>query len=158
MVVFAVDTSSPHDGLRRWGAFQCIRRSLRVDHTHLQSHQRNDLTYVPAGTSRRVRREDAIWQWLSYKSWLASDAAVRSQADVLADRSKSSPLLSIVCMTTASLRATATAARLKPTRSLSLRPHLCRPLSAELRVRMTVAASKRSPRRWRSPRREMWPS
>jgi hypothetical protein len=40
----------------------------------------------------------------------------------------------------------------------SLRPHLRSPLSAELRVRMTVAASNRSPRTWRSPRREIWPS
>jgi hypothetical protein len=31
-------------------------------------------------------------------------------------------------------------------------------LSAELRVRMTVAATKRSPSTWRSPRREIWPS
>lgn len=41
----------------------------------------------------------------------------------------------------ASLRASATAALLNPTRSLSWRPHVRKLLSAELRVRMTVAAS-----------------
>jgi len=45
------------------------------------------------------------------------------------------------CITTASFRATATAARLKPIRSLSLSPHVRRELSAEVRVKMTVAAS-----------------
>lgn len=54
---------------------------------------------------------------------------------------KSSPVLSIVCMITANLRATATAARLKPILSRSLRPHVRRLLSVEQRVRMTAAAS-----------------
>jgi hypothetical protein len=49
--------------------------------------------------------------------------------------------LSIVCMITANLRATATAARLKPTLSRSLRPYVRRLLSTEQRVRMTAAAS-----------------
>jgi len=55
-------------------------------------------------------------------------------------RSKRSPVFNIVCMTIASLRATATAARLKPTFSLSLSPQERRVLSARLRVKMTVAA------------------
>ena len=54
---------------------------------------------------------------------------------------KSSPVLSIVCMITANLRATATAARLKPILSRSLRPHVRKLLSVEQRVRMTAAAS-----------------
>jgi hypothetical protein len=54
---------------------------------------------------------------------------------------KSSPVLSIVCMITASLRATATAARLKPIFFRSLRPHVRRLLSAAQRVRMAAAAS-----------------
>jgi hypothetical protein len=37
---------------------------------------------------------------------------------------KSSPVLSVVCMITANFRATATAARLKPILSRSLRPHV----------------------------------
>lgn len=56
-------------------------------------------------------------------------------------RSKNSPVLSIACIVTASFRATATAARLKPILSRSLRPHVRRLLPAQLRVRMTVAAS-----------------
>src|SRR4051794_607905 len=47
----------------------------------------------------------------------------------------------MACITTASFRATATAARLKPIRSLSLSPHVRSELSAEVRVRTTVAAS-----------------
>ena len=66
--------------------------------------------------------------------------SVGSQAVTPADRSKNSPVFSIVCMTTASLRATATAARLKPTLSLSFSPHDRSALSARLRVRSTVAA------------------
>src|SRR6516165_5278530 len=53
----------------------------------------------------------------------------------------SSPVLSIVCIITASLRATATAALLKPILSRSCRPHVRRVLWVELRVRMTAAAS-----------------
>src|SRR6478609_4717012 len=54
---------------------------------------------------------------------------------------KSSPVLSIVCIITASVRATATAAVLKPILSRSFRAHVPRVLSVELRVRMTAAAS-----------------
>lgn len=56
-------------------------------------------------------------------------------------RSNSVPSLSIACIVTASFLASATAARLKPMRSLSFNPQLRRSLSAELRVRMTDAAS-----------------
>ena len=54
-----------------------------------------------------------------------------------------SPVLSMLCMMIASLRATATAARLKPNRSRSLSPQLLRLLSflALVLVRITVAAS-----------------
>ncbi len=44
-------------------------------------------------------------------------------------------------MITANLRATATAARLNPILSRSPMPHLRKPLSVELRVRITAAAS-----------------
>ena len=53
---------------------------------------------------------------------------------------KSSPERSIACMITASLRATATAARLKPIFSRSLMPQQRRSLLAWLRVRITTAA------------------
>ncbi len=122
-------------------AFQWIRRSLRADDAHLQSHQRNGLTDVPAGTSRRVRQADAIWLWLSFRSWPLSHTAVRFQAVVRAARSKSVPVFSIVGMITASWRATATAARLKPIFSLSFSPQDRSALSARLRVRITVAVS-----------------
>lgn len=56
-------------------------------------------------------------------------------------RLNSSPDLSMACMTTASLRATATAARLKPIFSRSFKPQLRRSHSARLLVRITVAAS-----------------
>lgn len=44
--------------------------------------------------------------------------------------SKSSPDFNMACIVTASLRAKAVAARLKPTRSLSFSPHVRKPLSA----------------------------
>ena len=47
----------------------------------------------------------------------------------------------MACMVTASLRAKATAARLKPIRSLSFSAHVRRPLSTWLRVRTVTAAS-----------------
>ena len=56
-------------------------------------------------------------------------------------RSKRVPSRSIACIVTASFLAKATAARLKPMRSLSFSPQVRRSLSAELRVRMTDAAS-----------------
>jgi hypothetical protein len=52
------------------------------------------------------------------------------QAMTLVARLNSSPDFSIDCTMTASLRATVTAARLKPTFSLSFSPHLRRSLSA----------------------------
>lgn len=72
--------------------------------------------------------------------------------------SNSSSDLSMACITTESFRATATAARLKPMRSRSLRPQSHKALSAELRVRMTHAASYRRARTWWSPRLEICPS
>lgn len=72
---------------------------------------------------------------------MRSELIFISHAVTPAVRSKNAPVLSIVCIVTADLRATATAARLKPTFSRRLRPHFRRLLSAEVRVRMTVAAS-----------------
>lgn len=63
------------------------------------------------------------------------------QAMALVARLNSSPDFSIACMITASLRATATAARLKPILSRSFSPQARRVLSAWVRVRITVAAS-----------------
>jgi hypothetical protein len=114
----------PHDGAS-W-------RSLQMWTTHYADRavhpiKRNGSAHVPAGTYRRVQRLNAIGSL--------------SQAAAPAVRSNISPDFSIACIVTASLRATATAARLKPIRSLSLRPHARKALSAEVRVKITVAAS-----------------
>ena len=62
-------------------------------------------------------------------------------ADMAALGLKSAPFFHIACMTTANLRATATAARLKPRRFLRARPHRRRSLSPCTRVSIVVAAS-----------------
>src|ERR1700689_1532804 len=87
----------------------------------VQQHQRNGSAHVPAGTPWAFR--------------------FGTYAVAPAFGLKSSPVLSIACIITASLRATATAALLKPILSRSFRPHVRRVLSVELRVRMTDAAS-----------------
>ncbi len=94
-----------------------------LGHEPVHPIKRNGSAHVPAGTER------------------ARCLLRRAQAVTPAERSNSSPDFSMACMMTASLRATATAARLKPIRSRSLRPQSRSVLSAELRVRMTVAAS-----------------
>ncbi len=99
----------------------------------VQPHQRNGSTHVPAGTSWRSDTE--------------RDPQFYSYAAAPTARSKNSPVLSIACIVTASFRATATAARLNPTLSLNFRPHVRKPLSADVRVRMTVAASNSRPRK-----------
>ena len=90
----------------------------------VQQHQRNGSAHVPAGTPGRLVLN-----------------AIGTYAMAPAFGLKSSPVLSIVCIITASLRATATAALLKPILSRSFRPYVRRVLSVELRVRMTAAAS-----------------
>ena len=88
--------------------------------------KRNGSAHVPAGTSQRAQRLNAIRN----RSSRCADGPVEERAG-----------LEHRVHDDGQFRATATAARLKPTRSLSLRPQFRRPLSAELRVRMTVAAS-----------------
>lgn len=110
----------PHDGPSR--------EELPVWTPHSAANSSaNGLAHVPAGTYQRVRASDA-----NRKSDHTSVPAVRSNI---------SPDRSIACIVTANRRATATAARLKPTRSFNLSPHVRSVLSAELRVRITVAAS-----------------
>jgi hypothetical protein len=67
---------------------------------------------------------------------LAMDQAMGS-----ASRWKDCPDFSMACMMTASLRATAMAARLKPILSRSFTPQVLSALSALVRVSTTVAAS-----------------
>lgn len=77
----------------------------------------------------------------------ASDASKGQRGSVAAQTTGSAcrwnvwPDFSIACMMTASLRATATAARLKPIRSRSCRPQVLSALSAVVLVSTTVAAS-----------------
>ena len=110
----------PHDGASR------DEPSMWTTHfagSAVQQHQRNGSAHVPAGTPFRVPN------------------AIGTYAAAPAFGLNSSPVLSIACIITASLRATATAALLKPILSRSCRPHVRRVLWVELRVRMTAAAS-----------------
>ena len=69
--------------------------------------------------------------------------------------SNNSPVFSIACMITANLRARATAARLKPTRSFSASAQVRSVLVSDSLFKMTEAASYNSERNLASPRREM---
>src|SRR4051794_3589874 len=108
----------------------------------VQPHQRNDSAHVPSRDTLSVQVLNAIGIYAAAPAFGL----------------KRSPVLSIVCIITASLRAIATAALLKPILSRSCRPHVRRVLTVELRVRMTAAAPYRRARKWRSPRRDIWPS
>jgi hypothetical protein len=121
MVVFAVDISRRMIELRRT-SLQCGRRTLL-------SQQCNSISGMARLTSRQGHLSVQVLN------------AIGTYAVAPAFGLKSSPVLSIVCIITASLRATATAALLKPILSRSFRPHVRRVLSVELRVRMTAAAS-----------------
>ena len=121
MVVFAVDISRRMMELRGT-SLQCGRRTLL-------SQQCNSINGMARLTSRqgRLRRSGSErypdlcgGSGIGLNSW---------------------PVLSIVCIITASLRATATAALLKPILSRSCRPHVRKVLWVEQRVRMTAAAS-----------------
>jgi hypothetical protein len=74
-------------------------------------------------------------------SELRTQTAIQIKLQATAVRSNISPDRDTACIVTASLRATATAARLKPTRSLNLSAHVPVCFHLKLRVRITVAAS-----------------
>jgi hypothetical protein len=80
----------------RGASLQCGRRTLPW--SEVQSHQRNGSAHVPAGTHQAPGFR-TLWGYYA--------ATVEFGL-------KNSPVFSIVCITTASLRATATAALLKP--------------------------------------------
>jgi hypothetical protein len=90
--------------------------------------KRNGSPYVPAGTSRRVQGRTVFLQTSGCRD--NAGGSVKQLAG-----------LEHGMHHTASLRATATAPRLKPTLSRSLTPQARSVLSPELRVKMTVAAS-----------------
>ena len=113
----------PHDGASRVTLPMFSTHSIAKGRL-VQRTSRNGSAYVPAG-----RLVSALRRWR---------AGCQAVADVLRN---CSPVVSMVCMMTASLRATATAARLKPSRSRSFRPHVRRSDCARLRVSSDVAAS-----------------
>lgn len=119
----------PHDGLRRM-AFLCSTRSIRRN--CIQS-QRNGQTHVRGKDVLRV----------CYGRAGMVDLRILCSAGAPTNLLNGSPVFSILCMMTASLRATATAARLMPRRSLSLSPQSLRLLSCRelVRVSITTAAS-----------------
>src|SRR3974390_1471023 len=121
VVLFAVDMSRRMMELRGT-SLQCGRRTLL-------SQQCNSIS----GMARLTSRQGHLRRWVLN--------AIGTYAAAPAFGLKSSPFFYIVCIITASLRATATAALLKPILSRSCRPHLRRVLLVELRVRMTDAAS-----------------
>jgi hypothetical protein len=126
-VVFAVNIVAPHDGASRVNLPRC--------ETHapgMVARRCNSLV----GMVRRRPGRDA-----SARLRAGAYGFFLGQAVALTARLNRSPDFSIACMMTANLRATATAARLKPILSRSFSPHLRRSLSAWVRVRITVAAS-----------------
>lgn len=110
-------------GFARW-FFQCP----------LRTHQARacGATAATEWTSLRPGRDASSRHWR---------CRARFNQVVACVLSKGSPERSIACMMTASLRATATAARLKPIFSRSFRPQVRRSLAAWLRVKITTAAS-----------------
>jgi hypothetical protein len=131
-VVYAVDTGPPHNGHSRvpmWAA-----RSERT-------HQRNGLAHgrdVPD-----VLREHGNFFVSSGAASTKQPSSSGSQGRAAADGVglKSVPVFSIACMITASFRARATTARLKPSRFLNARAQLRSSLSPRTRVRIAMAAS-----------------
>ena len=115
---------SPHDWCSRVGLPMSDPHSAEVSAVH-----------PPARKARPTSRQGRFGALKARALFLWSHAVG------FKPRSNSVPSLSIACIVTASFRANATAARLKPMRSLSFSPQARRSLSAELRVRMTEAAS-----------------
>jgi hypothetical protein len=140
-VVSAVGTRPPHDGHSgdRPSTVVCAVQGGGNVYRGMASPT------FPAGTSRSSRRTEHGDGRSTHDIHLMAKelGEVGSQvaADVAALGLKSTPFFHIACMTTAILRATATAARLKPRRFLRARPHRRSSLSPCTRVSIVVAAS-----------------
>ena len=134
MVVFAVGSCRRMMGLRRATSPRFITHSI----PGWVSDATNVAEWVglrPGRTSRSaLRRGRARDQFAAHVSL------------------NGSPVIGMLCMMTASLRATATAAGLKPSRSRSCSPHLRKSHSDRLRTSNTVAVSESSHLKWVSPR------
>ena len=113
----------PHDGASR-GDPSKVHHAFRCRGRRMQRMSRSWSAYVPAGRLAAPRDADE----------LGCQAVARVSLN-------GSPVINMLCMMTASLRATATAARLNPSRSRSCSPHLRRSHSDRVRTSNTVAAS-----------------
>ena len=133
-VVYAVGTEPPQDGYSR--VPMCTSRS---------ASSRNQTSGMAGPTSRQGRLTASEARMRNHSgsahSAVAGTEAGRHYAGAPVAGLKTRPSRHIACITTASLRARATAARLKPTFSFSFRPQLRRALSERTRVSITVAAS-----------------
>ena len=123
-------------GIRRGGLPMCTSRSVS---------SRNQTSGMAGPTSRqgRLTASEAGMRNHSGSAHgaVAGTEAGRHYAGAPVAGLKTRPSRHIACITTASLRARATAARLKPTFSFSFRPQLRSALSERTRVSITVAAS-----------------
>lgn len=117
-VVYAVAMRSPHHGLRREGS-SCVLHAISEE--LLPSiYGMNRPTSPTGGASRQIR---SLTCGKRYQV-----VGAQGMSPSLPLGSKFSPVLSMVCIMTASLRATAMAARLKPRRSRSCDPQSLRRL------------------------------
>ena len=123
-------------GLRGGGLPMCTSRS---------ASRRNQTSGMAGPTSRQGRLKASEARMRNHSGSahgaVAPTEAGRHYAGAPVAGSKTRPSRHIACITTASLRARATAARLKPTFSLSFRPQLRSTLSERTRLSITVAAS-----------------
>jgi hypothetical protein len=139
-VVSAVGTRPPHDGHSgdRPSTVECAVQEGGNPERGMTSPT------SPAGTSRSSGSTEHGDGQSPHRAYLTTElpgAGSQVPANVAALGLKSAPFFHIACMTTAILRATATAARLKPRRFLRAKPHRRRSLSPCTRVSMVVAAS-----------------
>ena len=137
-VVSAVGAGPPHDGHSGASNVECAVQEGGNAQRGMTSPT------SPAGTSRSSGRTEHGDDRSPHGADLTTElrgAGSQGAADGAALGLKSVPFFHIACMTTANLRATATAARLKPRRFLRAKPHRRRSLSPCTRVSMVVAAS-----------------
>ena len=111
-----------------------------------QLQSQNGRAHVPSRDVPCVRRQTEHARSLSINSWpalpqRAVTRTVQAAAGTAARGSKSVPVFHIACRITASLRASATAARLKPTWVFGARAQRRSVLSLCTRVRIETAAS-----------------
>jgi hypothetical protein len=135
-----------HAVAAQWACEGVVFRCLKRGPKRPQAHMRNGRAHVPAGTSRpattgRNSESGYLSSWSRAHRRLVHTVVDRQAVADNALGSKSVPAFHIACITTANLRASATAARLKPRRARSAKPQRRKALSARMRVSRMVAAS-----------------